>query len=278
MNCTENMQTEGFDNFRRTGRKEHPKDTVIRVGDTWIGGGNLTIIAGPCTVESEEQVLAIAKAVRRSGATLLRGGAFKARTSPYSFQGMGPAGLSILTRVGRMIGMPVVSEITDSSQLSWFEDVDVIQVGARNMQNYSLLKDLGRQKKPILLKRGMSATYEEWLMSAEYIMSEGNEKVILCERGIRTFENETRNTLDLTAVPVMKQLTHLPLVVDPSHATGRAVLVPAMAKAAVAAGADGVMIEVHNDPQSALCDGEQSMTPERFDSLCRNLQAVHDCI
>ena len=278
MNCTENMQPEGFDNFRRTGRKEHPKDTVIRVGDTWIGGGNLTIIAGPCTVESEEQVLAIAKAVRRSGATLLRGGAFKARTSPYSFQGMGPAGLSILTRVGRMIGMPVVSEITDSSQLSWFEDVDVIQVGARNMQNYSLLKDLGRQEKPILLKRGMSATYEEWLMSAEYIMSEGNEKVILCERGIRTFENETRNTLDLTAVPVMKQLTHLPLVVDPSHATGRAVLVPAMAKAAVAAGADGVMIEVHNDPQSALCDGEQSMTPEGFDSLCRSLQAVHECI
>ena len=278
MNCTVNMQPEGFDNFRRTGRKEHPKDTVIRVGDTWIGGGNLTIIAGPCTVESEEQVLAIAKAVKRSGATLLRGGAFKARTSPYSFQGMGPAGLSILTRVGRMIGMPVVSEITDSAQLSWFEEVDVIQVGARNMQNYSLLKELGRQEKPILLKRGMSATYEEWLMSAEYIMSEGNEKVILCERGIRTFENETRNTLDLTAVPVMKQLTHLPLVVDPSHATGRAVLVPAMAKAAVAAGADGVMIEVHNDPQSALCDGEQSMTPEGFDSLCRSLQAVHECI
>lgn len=278
MNCTVNMQPEGFDNFRRTGRKEHPKDTVIKVGDTWIGRGNLTIIAGPCTVESEEQVLAIAKAVKRSGATLLRGGAFKARTSPYSFQGMGPAGLSILTRVGRMIGMPVVSEITDSAQLSWFEEVDVIQVGARNMQNYSLLKELGRQEKPILLKRGMSATYEEWLMSAEYIMSEGNEKVILCERGIRTFENETRNTLDLTAVPVMKQMTHLPLVVDPSHATGRAVLVPAMAKAAVAAGADGVMIEVHNDPQSALCDGEQSMTPERFDSLCRSLQAVHDCI
>ena len=274
----ETMKPEGLDNLRRTSRREHPQDTIIRVGDALIGGPDLAIIAGPCTVESEEQMLAVAKAVKASGTTLLRGGAFKARTSPYSFQGMGPAGLSLLTKAGRSVGLPVVSEITDASQLSWFEDVDVIQVGARNMQNYSLLKELGRQDKPVLLKRGMSATYAEWLMSAEYIMAEGNENVILCERGIRTFERETRNTLDLTAIPVMKQLTHLPVVVDPSHATGNASLVPAMARAAVAAGANGVMIEVHNDPRIALCDGEQSMTPAGFDELCRSLRTLHDCI
>lgn len=278
MNCTQGTQPEGADNFRKTGRHFHPQDTVIPVGDTLIGGKELTIIAGPCTVESEEQMLRTAQAVKKCGATLLRGGAFKARTSPYSFQGMGPAGLSILARAGHQVGLPVISEITDSSQLPWFEDVDVIQVGARNMQNYSLLKELGRQDKPVLLKRGMSATYEEWLMSAEYIMAEGNEQVILCERGIRTFETETRNTLDLTAVPVLKHRTHLPVIVDPSHGTGKASLVPAMAKAAVAAGAHGVMIEVHPDPDSALCDGGQSITPGELEKLCACLQALQQCL
>ena len=261
--------------YKKANRKFNPDDTVIPVGNTQIGGGTLSIMAGPCSVESEEQIIAVAQAVKASGATLLRGGAFKPRTSPYSFQGRGVEGLKLLMMAKEATGLPIVTELMEISQLELFDDVDVIQVGARNMQNFNLLRELGRQKKPVMIKRGMSATYEELLMSAEYVMSEGNENIILCERGIRTFETYTRNTLDLSAIPVLKSLSHLPVIVDPSHATGKAALVPPMALAAVAAGADGLIIEVHNDPQHALCDGSQSLRPQAFDSLAKRMLSLH---
>ena len=260
--------------YKNANRKFHPEDTVIHVGNTQIGGGPLTLIAGPCSVESEEQICAVAESVKKSGATMLRGGAFKPRTSPYSFQGLRAEGIRLLSLAKKHTGLPIVTEIMDASQLEYFDDVDVIQVGARNMQNFELLKVLGEIRKPILLKRGLSATYEELLMSAEYIMAGGNENVILCERGIRTFETYTRNTLDITIVPVLKQLSHLPVVVDPSHAAGRYKLVPPLAKAALAAGADGLLIEVHNDPEHALSDGPQSLRPEAFDKLAGELHAM----
>ena len=253
--------------YKNANRKFHPADTVVKVGNTQIGGGNLTLMAGPCSVESEEQVVAIAKAVKASGATMLRGGAFKPRTSPYSFQGMRSEGLDLLKLARRATGSPIVTEIMNTEHLPLFENVDLIQVGARNMQNFELLKAVGRQKKPVLLKRGLANTLEEFVMSAEYIMAEGNENVILCERGIRTFETSMRNTLDLAGVVMLHKMTHLPVVVDPSHACGHAWMVPELAKAAVAAGADGLMIEVHNNPAKAKCDGAQSLTPDQFDEL-----------
>ncbi|MBR3417215.1 MAG: 3-deoxy-7-phosphoheptulonate synthase [Oscillospiraceae bacterium] len=261
--------------YKQANRKFHPEPTVIRVRDTQIGGGTLTLMAGPCSVESEAQIVAIAKQVKASGATVLRGGAFKPRTSPYSFQGMGLEGLELLKIAREETGLPIVTEIMDAEHLPAFKDVDIIQVGARNMQNFSLLKELGHQDKPVLLKRGLSATYEEWLMSAEYIMSGGNHNVILCERGIRTFETYTRNILDIGAVTVLKHLTHLPVIVDPSHACGKAWMVPKIAPAAVAAGADGLIIEVHNDPEHAVCDGPQSIKPEAFDALAKKLHGLH---
>ena len=261
--------------YKQANRKFHPEPTVIRVRDTQIGGGTLTLMAGPCSVESEAQIVAIAKQVKASGATVLRGGAFKPRTSPYSFQGMGLEGLELLKIAREETGLPIVTEIMDAEHLPAFKDVDIIQVGARNMQNFSLLKELGHQDKPVLLKRGLSATYEEWLMSAEYIMSGGNHNVILCERGIRTFETYTRNILDIGAVTVLKHLTHLPVIVDPSHACGKAWMVPKIAPAAVAAGADGLIIEVHNDPEHTVCDGPQSIKPEAFDALAKKLHGLH---
>ena len=264
--------------YKNANRKFHPEDTVIRVGDTQIGGGNLTIMAGPCSVESEDQVVAIARAVKASGATMLRGGAFKPRTSPYAFQGLGEAGLEYLKAARAETGLPIVTELMDITQLPLFKDVDVIQIGARNMQNFDLLRAVGHQDKPVMIKRGMSATYEEWLMSAEYVMAGGNENIILCERGIRTFESYTRNTLDLAAVPVLHKLTHLPIIVDPSHATGKYWLVEPLAMAAVAAGANGLQIEVHNDPAHALCDGPQSLKPEAFAPLAKKLLALHTAI
>ncbi|MBQ1862948.1 MAG: 3-deoxy-7-phosphoheptulonate synthase [Clostridia bacterium] len=260
--------------YKNANRKFHPDDTVVKVGNTSIGGGSLTLIAGPCSVESEEQICSIAKQVKESGATLLRGGAFKPRTSPYSFQGLRDEGLKLLSIAKKMTGLPIVTEIMDIEHLDSFDDVDVIQVGARNMQNFELLKALGTTRKPILLKRGLSSTYEELLMSAEYIMAGGNNNIILCERGIRTFETYTRNTLDISAVPVLKQLTHLPVIIDPSHASGKSALVSPLACAAVAAGADGLIIEVHNDPEHALCDGPQSIRPEAFDALVKKLAKV----
>jgi 3-deoxy-7-phosphoheptulonate synthase len=262
--------------YKNANRKFHPDDTVVKVGNTQIGGGNLTIMAGPCSVETEEQVLITARAVKASGATMLRGGAFKPRTSPYAFQGLGARGLELLKIARQETGLPIVSEIMDISQLELFQDIDVIQVGARNMQNFDLLKVLGRQERPVMIKRGLSATYEELLMSAEYVMAGGNKNVILCERGIRTFETLTRNTLDLAAVPLLHRLTHLPIIVDPSHATGKSWLVDPLSKAAVAGGADGLLIEVHNDPEHALCDGPQSLKPEVFDKLAKKLLALHD--
>ena len=268
------------DPFKNANRKFHPLDTVIScpIGGTdmvsKIGGGFFSIIAGPCSVESEEQVISIAEDVKSSGAGFLRGGAFKPRTSPYSFQGMRATGIDYLKEAKEKTGLPIVSEIMDISQLDLFDDVDVIQVGARNMQNFELLKELGHVKKPILLKRGLSSTLEELLMSAEYIMAGGNEEVILCERGIRTFETATRNTLDLSAIPWLKEKSHLPVIVDPSHATGIRELVPPMALAATAAGADGLMVEVHNDPAHALCDGPQSLTPQQFRELAFAVAAV----
>ena len=261
--------------YKNANRRFHPEDTVIPVGNTQIGGGNLTIMAGPCSVESEEQVVAIAKAVKASGATMLRGGAFKPRTSPYAFQGLGELGLEYLKIAKQETGLPIVTELMDLSQLHLFKDVDVIQIGARNMQNFDLLKAVGQQEKPVMIKRGMSATYEEWLMSAEYVMAGGNENVILCERGIRTFEQKTRNTLDLSAIPIMKKMTHLPIIVDPSHATGKYWMVEPMSMAAVAAGTDGLQIEVHNDPSKALCDGPQSLKPDVFDPLAKKLLQFH---
>lgn len=260
--------------YKKASRNFHEEDTVIRVGDIEIGGDGLCVIAGPCSVETKDQILEVAEAVKKSGASMLRGGAFKPRTSPYSFQGKQEEGIHLLELAKKETGLPIVTEIMEISQLPLFENVDVIQVGARNMQNYALLKELGMQSKPVLLKRGMNATYEEWLMSAEYIMAEGNEQVILCERGVRTFETYTRNMLDLTAVPVLKKLTHLPVIADPSHGTGRAELVSDMACATVACGAHGVMIEVHNDPEHAWSDGAQSISTKEFAMLNEKLRRL----
>ena len=262
------------DPFKSCNRNFHPADTVIECGSFKIGGGNFAIIAGPCSVESAAQISEVANAVKRAGAACLRGGAFKPRSSPYSFQGLRDEGIRLLLGARRETGLPVVTEIMDISQLPLFDEIDIIQVGARNMQNFELLKALGRVGKPILLKRGLANTIEELLMSAEYIMANGNSEVILCERGIRTFEQRTRNTLDLSAVALLKRLSHLPVIVDPSHATGIAALVPPMALAAAAAGADGVIIEVHNDPPHARCDGAQSLTPEAFAELTPRLAKV----
>lgn len=264
--------------FKQASRKFHQNDTIIHVGDVNIGGGNFAMIAGPCSVESEEQIIRVAESVKASGAHILRGGAYKPRTSPYAFQGLKDEGLRLLVEAKKVTGMPIITEIMNIRTLDLFEDVDIIQVGARNMQNFDLLQELGKTKKPILLKRGLANTLQELLMSAEYIMSEGNENIILCERGIRSFETYTRNTLDLSAVPVLHELTHLPVVVDPSHATGKARLVAPMANAAAACGADGLMIEVHNNPACALCDGSQSLTPEQFDQVCRNVRAIREAM
>lgn len=264
--------------YKQANRKFHPKDTVVEIGDVKIGGGHFAMIAGPCSVESEDQIIEIAQAVKASGAKMLRGGAFKPRTSPYSFQGMKGEGIQLLLKAKKATGLPIVTEIMNISTLDLFADVDVIQVGARNMQNFDLLKELGKTKKPILLKRGLANTLEELLMSTEYIMSEGNEQVILCERGIRTFETATRNTLDLSAVPLLHKMTHLPVVVDPSHATGKASLVAPMAFAAAACGADAIMVEVHNNPSCALCDGAQALTPVQFDQLSRKVQQIREVV
>lgn len=264
--------------FKQANRKFQPNDTVIHVGNTKIGGGNFVLIAGPCSVESEEQIIEVAQAVKSSGATILRGGAFKPRTSPYAFQGLKNEGLRLLLEAKKVTGLPIVTEIMNIRTLDLFEDVDIIQVGARNMQNFDMLQELGKTNKPILLKRGLANTLQELLMSAEYIMSEGNENVILCERGIRSFETYTRNTLDLSSVPVLHELSHLPVIVDPSHATGKAKLVEPMAAAATAAGADGIMIEVHNNPACALCDGAQSLTPSQFDSVSRKIMKIREAM
>ena len=265
--------------YKKANRKFHPDDTVITLSNgTKIGDGSLTLMAGPCSVESAEQVTEIAKAVKASGANVLRGGAFKPRTSPYSFQGLKAEGLELLLKAKEETGLPIVTEIMSESDIDLFKDVDIIHVGARNMQNFTILKKLGKLDKPILLKRGLCATIEEWLMSAEYIMAEGNEKVILCERGIRTYEKYTRNTLDLSAIPIVKSLSHLPVVVDPSHATGMNWLVEPLAMAAVACGADGLIIEVHNDPPHALCDGAQSLTPEEFDSVVKKVNRIKSAL
>jgi 3-deoxy-7-phosphoheptulonate synthase len=258
--------------YKRANRLFHPEDTRLDIpgpdGRTrHIGGGHLGIIAGPCSVETREQIVAVARAVKQAGAGLLRGGAFKPRTSPYSFQGLGCEGLDLLLEAKKETGLPIVTELMAIHQLEVFDQVDIIQIGARNMQNFTLLKELGHCRKPILLKRGLSSTITELLMAAEYIMAGGNDRIILCERGIRTFDNYTRNTLDLSAIPALTRQTHLPVIVDPSHATGLAWMVPSMTKAAIAAGADGIIVEVHNDPENALCDGEQSITPEEFFSL-----------
>ncbi len=261
--------------FKRANRSFHPEDSVIDVSGVKIGGRKLAVIAGPCSVENETQIVGVAKSVKLAGATLLRGGAFKPRTSPYSFQGLKEEGLDLLKIARKETGLPIVTEIMSARMLERFvEDVDLIQVGARNMQNFELLKELGRTNVPVLLKRGLSATIEEWLMAAEYIMAGGNDNVILCERGIRTFETYTRNTLDLSAIPAVKKLSHLPVIVDPSHAAGLWWMVEPMAKAAVAAGADGLIIEVHNDPEHALCDGAQSLKPERFARLMGELSGI----
>ena len=264
--------------FKQANRKFHPNDTIIQIGDVRIGGGYYAMIAGPCSVESEEQIIEVAKSVKESGAHILRGGAFKPRTSPYAFQGMKSEGIKLLELAKQETGMPIITEIMNINDLPLFENVDVIQIGARNMQNFDLLKELGKTRVPILLKRGLANTLQELLMSAEYIMSEGNEQVILCERGIRTFETYTRNTLDLSAVSVLHNLSHLPVVVDPSHATGKASLVPPMALAAAASGADGIMIEVHNNPSCALCDGPQSLTPAQFHELNHRISRVREAI
>ena len=260
--------------FKNANRKFHPEDTIVDIGGHKFGGGHFQLIAGPCAVESAEQLITVAKAVKAAGATVLRGGAFKPRTSPYAFQGLREEGLRLLSEAKRETGMPVCTEIVDAKYLPLYKDVDLIQVGARNMQNFELLKELGKSGKPILLKRGLAATVEEWLMSAEYIMSEGNNDIILCERGIRTFEPYTRNTLDLSAIPVLKELTHLPVLVDPSHASGHARLVLPLSLAAVGAGAQGLEIEVHNDPPHALSDGAQSLRPEQFEDLVRRVDVM----
>ena len=262
--------------YKMAGRAFHPDNTVIAVGTgndaVRFGGNTVPVIAGPCSVESEEQVVAIAKAVKKAGAKLLRGGAFKPRTSPYAFQGLGAQGLEFLQSAKKETGLPIVTELMDVRQLQYFADVDIIQIGARNMQNFDLLKEMGKAGKPILLKRGMAATVKELLMSAEYIMASGNENVILCERGVRTFDSYTRNCLDVSVVPYLHKVSHLPVIIDPSHACGMSWMVPTLAKAAVAAGTDGLIIEVHNDPSRALCDGEQSLHPDEFASLMEMLK------
>ncbi len=262
--------------YKKASRINHPENTVIKIdGEEIIGGKKLMMIAGPCSVESEEQVIEIAKKVKQSGATVLRGGAFKPRTSPYAFQGLKYDGLELLKKAREETGLKIVTEIMSTDDIEIFDrDVDIIQVGARNMQNFDLLKKLGKLNKPILLKRGLSATIEEWLMSAEYIMSEGNEQVILCERGIRTYETCMRNTLDISAIPMIKKLSHLPVIVDPSHAAGIRWMVEPLSKAAVSVGADGLIIEVHNDPENALCDGKQSITPDMYDDLYKDLEKI----
>ena len=264
--------------FKNANRKFHPDDTIVDVSGVKIGSGNFAVIAGPCSVESREQIIDVAKQVNAAGATLLRGGAFKPRTSPYDFQGLKADGLALLEEAKKETGMPIVTEIMNANHLPLFENVDLIQVGARNMQNFELLKELGRIRKPILLKRGLANTLKELLMSAEYIMAGGNEQIILCERGVRTFETYTRNTLDLSAVPVLHNLTHLPVVVDPSHASGINRLVKPMALAATAAGADGLMIEVHNNPAKALCDGAQSLRPEQFADVMRGVTRIREVV
>ena len=266
--------------YKLANRAFHPDDTIVDVAGVKVGGDNLALIAGPCSVESEEQVIEIAKAAKKAGANILRGGAFKPRTSPYAFQGMGSSGLDILVAAKKATGLPICSELMDAQYLDEFnEKVDLIQIGARNMQNFDLLKKVGAgTKKPILLKRGLSATFEEWIMSAEYIMANGNPNVILCERGIRTFETYTRNTLDLQAIPVIKKLTHLPIIIDPSHAGGKWWLVEPMAKASIAAGCDGLMIEVHNNPEKALCDGPQSLRPEKYEELLKQINKIADVV
>ena len=264
--------------YKQVNRKFHPMDSIIEVGSAKIGGGNFAMIAGPCSVETEEQIISVAQSVKAAGATILRGGAYKPRTSPYAFQGLGSQGLELLRAARKATGLPICTELMDLRHLDEFHDIDMIQIGARNMQNFDLLKEVGKTDKPILLKRGLSSTIQEWLMSAEYIMSEGNEKIILCERGIRTYETATRNTLDLSCVPILHELTHLPVVVDPSHATGKARLVSPMAVAATAAGADGLMIEVHNDPAHALCDGAQSLTPDQFAALAQKVGTIKEAM
>ena len=264
--------------FKCCNRKYHPDDTVVQVGDVKIGGGSFCMIAGPCSVETEEQIVAVAKAVKASGANMLRGGAFKPRTSPYDFAGLKAEGLELLKIARQETGLPIVTEIMSITDLPLFDDVDVLQVGARNMQNFDLLRELGKTNKPILLKRGLANTLKELLMSAEYIMASGNEQVILCERGIRTFDDYTRNTLDLAAVPMLHELSHLPVIVDPSHATGINRLVPPMALAATAGGADGLIIEVHNDPIHALCDGAQSLRPEQYDELAKKVAEIRKVV
>ena len=265
--------------FKQANRKFHPNDTIVEVGNhVRIGGGYFVTIAGPCSVETEDQIIEVATAVKASGAQILRGGAFKPRTSPYAFQGLKGEGIRLLLEAKKVTGLPIITELMNINDLPLFSEVDIIQIGARNMQNFDLLKEIGKTKKPILLKRGLANTLQELLMSAEYIMSEGNENVILCERGIRTFETYTRNTLDVSAVPALHELSHLPVVVDPSHATGKAKLVPTMAASAVAAGADGLMVEVHNNPACALCDGAQSLTPQQFDELNRKINRIREVI
>lgn len=260
--------------YKAANRKFHTDDTVIRIGRSAFGGGHFGVIAGPCSIESNEQIIEVAMKVKEAGASFLRGGAFKPRTSPYSFQGLRDDGIRMLLEAKKASGLPIVTEIMSLAHYDLFADVDIIQVGARNMQNFEMLKELGKCDKPILLKRGLSSTIEELLMSAEYIMSSGNTQIILCERGIRTFETATRNTLDISAIPLLKKLTHLPVIVDPSHATGIASLVPPLAKAAVVSGADGLMIEVHSHPAAALCDGAQSITPAQFASLMQSVSAL----
>ena len=274
----DDMVVEIGEPFKCCNRKFHPDDMVVEIGDVKVGGGNFVMIAGPCSVESEEQIVTVAKAVKAAGAQLMRGGAFKPRTSPYDFAGLKATGLEFLKIARQETGLPIVTELMNIMDLPLFEDVDVIQVGARNMQNFDLLRELGHLDKPILLKRGLANTLKELLMSAEYIMASGNERVMLCERGIRTFSDYTRNTLDLAAVPMLHQLTHLPVIVDPSHATGIAKLVPPMALAATAGGADGLIIEVHNDPIHALCDGAQSLRPEEFAELAEKIRAVRGVV
>ena len=264
--------------YKQANRKFHPNDTIVDIDGVKIGGGHFAMIAGPCSVESYEQIIEVATAVKAAGANILRGGAYKPRTSPYAFQGLKDEGLRMLLEAKKVTGLPIITEIMNIRTLDLFEDVDIIQVGARNMQNFDMLQELGKTNKPILLKRGLANTLQELLMSAEYIMSEGNENIILCERGIRTYENYTRNTLDLSAVPVLHELTHLPVIVDPSHATGKASLVPSMSVAAAAVGADGIMVEVHNNPACALCDGAQSMTPEQFAQVNAKVQIVREAL
>ncbi len=260
--------------FKSANRKFHPADTIVDVAGVKFGGKGFRIIAGPCSIESEAQIITVAQAVKEAGADMLRGGAFKPRTSPYAFQGLGVDGLKLLIKAKKEVGLPIVTELMSETHIADFEDVDLIQIGARNMQNFDLLKAVGRLQKPVLLKRGLASTIEEWLMSAEYIMSEGNNNVILCERGIRTFEPYTRNTLDLSAIPILKEKTHLPVIVDPSHASGLSRLVRPMSLASVGAGADGLIIEVHNSPETALCDGAQSLRPEQFADVVRAVNGM----